>query len=185
MSHSSARLLLLLPIFAACDRAGAAADPGAAPSTALAPAAPRAAAAATAPSGSPDSSPPPGSSIAAQLQREAAGRPPIAPRAEELLAALDRAGVDLEPPRQVVGLTVRAAYCVSTRAAAGLGVAICEYPDAAAAAAGRQYSLDHFQALQPDRRIEIKGALTLTLTLPHGADADAAARAATLALARL
>jgi hypothetical protein len=169
MTNARSPLLALLPLVAvaACDRGGTPALPPAAePLPAVA-------------------APPPGTSIAAQLQREASERPAIPLRAEQVVAALESAGIPLDPPRQVLGLTVRARYCVSASGAAGLGVAICEYPDSAAAAAGRQYSIDRFGALQPNRRIEQKGSLTLTLTVPSSPDGDAAARAAAGALARL
>jgi hypothetical protein len=179
-------LPLLLLAVAACDRGGPevrAAAPEPPPATTAAKAAAASAGAlAAAPA---VATPAPGTSIAEQLQREAAGRPAIPLRAEQVLAALQGAGIHLDTPRQVIGLTVRASYCLAASGSAGLGVAVCEYPDDAAAAAGQQYSIDRFGAMQPNRRIERKGALTLTLTVPPSADGDAAARAAIGSLARL
>src|SRR4029079_2296851 len=75
-------------------------------------------------------------SLQEHLAREATSRPAGGRRAEDLAAALGRGGIVLGPAQQVLARTIGARFCLATHSAAGLGVSICEFRDAADAARG-------------------------------------------------
>ena len=104
----------------------------------------------------------PAPNLAERLQREAANRPAGTPKVEEVHEALRAAGIDLKPLRQTLALTVEASYCTISGSPSGLGVAICEYADEAAAERGRALSLDRLKAV-PNREIFVNRKTTLTL----------------------
>jgi hypothetical protein len=113
--------------------------------------------------------PPPSASgdhltLAERLAEEAASRSAAAPRAEEVAAALGRAGVSVRSFQQVLARTVRARFCMAGHTDAGLAVSVCEFADDAAAAGGADYSRRTFDRLVPNRRLERKGPTLLTLT---------------------
>lgn len=158
-------LTLALPSFTACKRETRGREPpaaAAAPTAAPAAPAPASAAPATAATG-------PGGdtmrSLAGRLQFEAANRPTGTTRADDVFVALAAAGVPLEDTKQYLGLTAAASYCAGGRTADGLAIAVCEYPDPAAAAAGRARVTERFP-VGPGRRITVRGATTLTTTAP-------------------
>lgn len=99
-----------------------------------------------------------------RLAMEAAERPTDTPRAEAVLEALSAAGVSVVGARQYLAATVDASYCVGGQTAAGLHVAICEYPGAGEAAAGRLASLERFRDVAPGREIIVNRKTTLTLS---------------------
>jgi hypothetical protein len=109
-----------------------------------------------------------------RLAREAGARPTGTPRAEEVLAALARAGLTVEGQQQVLASTVGAAYCTSAGTARGAAIAVCEYPGEQAAKEGMEYSHRVFDRLIPGRRLLVNRKTMLTVT---GAD-DEARRAA-------
>lgn len=105
-------------------------------------------------------------SLVGRLAYEAEHRPPPSPhtpRAEDVLAALDRAGVRLADQKQYVAATARAAYCVGGQTSDGLSVAVCEYDSPTAAAAGRDHVTARFQVPGLERVIHVRGATTLAL----------------------
>jgi hypothetical protein len=116
----------------------------------------------------PPPAPPPGASdnltLAERLAREAASRTAGGPRAEEVAAALARAGVEVRSFQQVLARTVTARFCMAGHTESGLAVAVCEFSDDADAARGLAYSRQRFDALVPDRRLERNGKAVLTLT---------------------
>ncbi len=104
--------------------------------------------------------------VAGRLQYEAAHRPttvPGAPRAEDVLASLAAAGIELAEQKQYVAMTVKAAYCVGGQTATGLSVAVCEYDSPASAAAGRAFVEERFRIPELTRVIHVRGATTLAL----------------------
>lgn len=115
--------------------------------------------------------------LSGRLAFEAAHRPTGTARVEDVVATLGRAGVALTDTKQYLAATAGASYCAGGRTADGLAVAVCEYADAAAAAAGRAHVERQFAALAADRKIVVRGATTLTTTAPPGAPL-AATRAA-------
>jgi len=109
---------------------------------------------------------PEGLTLAERLTRETRGRPTIAPRAEDVVTALCAGGVAVGPLKQVLARTVGARYCAMTRTRAGLGVAVCEFGDAAQAESGMAYSRRTFDRLIPGRRLARNRGTVLTLTPP-------------------
>lgn len=104
--------------------------------------------------------------VGGRLQYEATHRPtaaPGAPRAEDVLASLAAAGIELAEQKQYVAMTVKAAYCVGGQTAAGLSIAVCEYTSPAAAAAGRAFVEARFRVPDLTRVIHVRGATTLAL----------------------
>lgn len=85
------------------------------------------------------------------------------PRAEAVLSAIELAGVKVEAPRQYLAASVDATYCVGGRSSRGLAIAVCEYPDAAAARSGRAVSLEKFGPAD-GREVHARGPLTLSVT---------------------
>lgn len=107
--------------------------------------------------------------VGGRLEYEATHRPAATPKAEDVLAALDRAGIALAEQKQYVAMTVKAAYCVGGQTAEGLSIAICEYASPAEAAAGRAYVTDRFRIPDLERVIHVRGATTLALGHHTGA----------------
>lgn len=116
--------------------------------------------------------------VGGRLQYEATHRPEASPRAEDVLASLDAAGIELAEQKQYVAMTVKAAYCVGGQTADGLSIAVCEYESPSAAEAGRTFVTQRFRIPELDRVIHVRGATTLALghhvSLPLG---DATRRA--------
>ena len=114
----------------------------------------------------PPAPPPPDDhfSLAERLAKEAASRPAGTPRAEDVAAALGRAGVGLRSFQQVLARTVSARFCMAGHTDAGLAVSVCEFADDAAAARGADYSRRTFDRLIPNRRLQRNGPTLLTLT---------------------
>jgi hypothetical protein len=110
--------------------------------------------------------------LGARLAREAAGRPALAPRLASLRAAAERRGVTLLPPRQVLASPLGARYCELASSAAGLGVALCEFGDAAQAQAGAARSHQLFDTLVPGRRLSVRDNALLTVTAAQGQRAE-------------
>lgn len=120
-------------------------------------------------------------SLRARLAAEAATRPTGTPTVEEVLAALESAGVSVPERRQFLAATVAARYCAGGRTAKGLAVSVCEYESAEAAKRGRKLSRERFGAAAPARDILINRATTLTL----GGEVPAEQKGASEAFAKL
>ncbi|MBF5043784.1 hypothetical protein FGE12_15410 [Aggregicoccus sp. 17bor-14] len=148
-----------------------------------APAEPAAAAEAPAPRAAPAAEPLP-PLLALRLAQEAEARPTGTPRAEEVLAALQRAGLHLGEHQQYLASASGARYCYGARSQRGLRLSVCEYGDVASARAARQRVL---RALgSPERAVLLNRATTLQLQRPVGSpDAEAEARTAAQAFQKL
>src|SRR5688500_14355425 len=182
MRPCNGSLSLLARCLLAVAVAGCAGDDSPTPRPASAPAPAAAPAARAAPAPAPPGSP---RTLLGRREDEAAARPTATRHVEDVVAALTAAGVAVTGTRQVLARVVRATYCVGADGDAGLAIAICEYADADAAAAGQAYSERTFGAVQPNRRLLRNRHATLTLTVPadeRGAQAADAAAAAFMAL---
>jgi hypothetical protein len=83
----------------------------------------------------------PGETLYGRLQREAQNRPSIKPNADDVFAALDKAGVGVPQRKQSLGSTYHAAYCTGGYTSnMALAVNVCEYANVAAAQAGADYA---------------------------------------------
>ncbi len=109
------------------------------------------------------------------LDRESASRPTGTPKAEQVFAALEKAGVKVDGIRQQLGATHGANYCSGGATAAGLGVNVCEYADAEAATAGRERSLKLLAGIK-NREIFVNKKTTLTMMRGDGATGAAQER---------
>ena len=140
--------------------------------------------AAAAPVADPAAAAPEMRSLAGRLAYEAAHRPTGTATVEQVLAAAATAGLSVAEPRQYLAMTAGAAYCAGGRTTDGVAVAVCEYPDAAAATRGRAHVERSFAAVA-GRDIVVHGATTVTTTAPAGVDGAATRRALGAALATL
>ncbi len=98
-----------------------------------------------------------------RLTYEAQHRPTGVLKAEDVVAALKEAGIELSRPQQVLALAVRAAYCVAGASKAGTGVAVCEYASEAEAVEGRKYSLEKMAGVK-NRLLSVRRGTLLTVT---------------------
>lgn len=144
---------LSLAALAACDR----------PAASLAPAGTGAATAGAGKSLEPskDLSP-----LVARLGYEASHRPAATVKAEQVLDALDRRELVVATRRQFLGVTVHASYCLGGKTRDGIAIAACEYPDPAAATAGKAFMDQRFAAMSPLARRAVRGSTVLTITDP-------------------
>jgi hypothetical protein len=102
-------------------------------------------------------------SLVERLAREAAGRPGARVSAERVHDAI---GAPIERWKQVLASPVQARFCMAGQTPGGVGVAVCEYESAAAAARGLSYSRATFDRLVPGRQLSLNGQTLLTLTAP-------------------
>lgn len=100
--------------------------------------------------------------ITALFQVEASNRPAGALRVEDALAAFRRSGVELHAERQHLARPYGARYCVGAKAGTELVLSVCEYVDAAAAAAG--IAVSRKIPLQ-NREIQLRRSSSLTVRL--------------------
>jgi hypothetical protein len=106
--------------------------------------------------------PEPALSLVERLTREAGTRPAARVPAERVHAGLGA----IERWKQVLASPIQARFCMAGQTAGGVGVAVCEYEDAAAAARGLSYSRATFDRLIPGRQLSLNGQTLLTLTAP-------------------
>ncbi len=113
--------------------------------------------------------------LTGRLAHEARARPAVSPSAEEVLGALDDLGAKIPHRQQSLGETYKANYCLGGYTVDGLfALSACEYPDAAAAGAGRDLS-KQILARMPTRDVWSHEAATLTIVQLR-ADAATSAR---------
>jgi hypothetical protein len=119
-----------------------------------------------------------------RLAREGATRPVDTPRAEQVLAALQGAGLVLGEQRQYLAATSGARYCFAARSLRGLQLSVCEFDDPASATRGRSRVLG--ERPPPGRTVLLNRATTL-LVQPsvESPGAQAEARVAAEAFAKL
>ena len=131
-------------------------------------------------SGSSEATPP----LSVRLAREAAARPTDTPRTEDVLAALQGAGLVLGEQRQYLGATSGARYCFSARSLRGVQLSVCEFSDEASATQGRGRVLG--ARPPPGRTVLLNRATTLLVQPPEGsAGAAVEARVAAEAFSKL
>jgi hypothetical protein len=118
--------------------------------------------------------------LAQRLSAERSARPAGALRTEDVALALQKGGIGIGPMTQVLGASIGARYCAMATTSDGLGVAVCEFGDAAEAERGLDYSRRTFDPLIPGRRLARNRGTVLTLTAP---DARSPARATEAGLA--
>ncbi len=105
----------------------------------------------------------PSVTLSDQLENERAVRPTDTPRVEDVLAALDRAGVATTDRQQHVATIFGARYCMGAKSG-DVAFSVCEYESASAAEAGRRLSLKALGAT--DREIVVNHKTTLTVRRP-------------------
>jgi hypothetical protein len=104
----------------------------------------------------------PGETLMGELTREASNRPNGKP-ADDVFAALTKAGVVMDARKQSMGATYKAAYCTGGYTSDGaLAVNVCEYTTEADATAGRAYAKTMFPNLKTR---EVWAHKTTTLTI--------------------
>lgn len=100
-----------------------------------------------------------------QLEAQKGARPKSGPTVEQVAAALTKAGIEIEAPRQGLAQSVGASYCAISRTKSGVGLSICEYTDAAAAKSGRARAEKQLAAFANHETAMNKGTI-LTLRAP-------------------
>jgi hypothetical protein len=114
-------------------------------------------------------------SLVERLAVEAASRPGARVSAERVRDGLG----EIQRWKQVLASPVQARFCMAGQTPGGVGVAVCEYESAAAAARGRSYSHATFDRLIPGRQLSLNGQTLLTLTAPPSLAGEAHRLAAT------
>jgi hypothetical protein len=115
-----------------------------------------------------------GMALAERLRLEAAGRPSDTPKAEDVLAAVTKAGVPLDAQAQHLASPIGARFCIGAKSPQNVAMSACEYADDAAAAAGRDASVKAFAKIE-HRDILLNKRTTLTiLQAPFDAQSQAA-----------
>jgi len=142
------RLLIALLLLAGCARQGE-----------------EAAARAVAPTPTLPSEPPSrprAESVGERLQQESGARASGNPRAESVISALQKAGLQLRDPRQHAAAPMGALFCIGAQSENNVSLSVCEYEGAAAARAGRELSVNAFKSI-PNRDVWVNRSATLTL----------------------
>ena len=111
--------------------------------------------------------------FSALFQNEAANRPTGTIKAEDAMDAFRKDGIELDTVRQHLGRPYGARYCVGAKAGKLIALSVCEYIDAAAAAAGAEVSR---KVVLANREIRINQATSLTVReIEKNPEADAVA----------
>lgn len=163
-------VVLLSHVVSGCTKGNAQEPAPSGASTIAAPAASTAMASAGAGAASP------GDSLFSRLGHEAANRPAIKPGADDVYAALDKAGASVPTRKQSLGTTYHAAYCTGGyTASAALAVDVCEYADEASAKAGYDYTKTLFPGMT-NRSVAANKATVLVVIEQKSDDATVALR---------
>src|SRR5262245_58340465 len=125
------------------------------------PAAPMAAPASTGAPGSQDLAPL--AQLSSVLSREASARPHVKVTADQVFASLAAHGIALASEKQVLATTAQAAYCALGVTSESVAIAVCEYPTAEAARAGKRLLDTHYAQLVPDAVRMLNGSTLLTV----------------------
>lgn len=101
--------------------------------------------------------------LLARMRYESSHRPSSEVTAERVLDALEHAQLPVPSRRQYLGASLRASYCTGGVTRDGLAIAVCEYPDAEAAVAGKQLMDRRFAAMKQaaSRRAHRNTVLTI------------------------
>lgn len=98
-----------------------------------------------------------------RLEKEKSSRPTGTPKAEDVLAAVETAGIALQGRNQALASILGASYCMGADTASALGLMVCEYPTEAAARKGREQTLSFFgQGLPMQVLVNKKTTLSMT-----------------------
>jgi hypothetical protein len=97
--------------------------------------------------------------LSVRLEREAAARPIGTPRAEQVMEALQSAGLVLGEQRQYLAASTGARYCYAASSLRGLWLSVCEFEDAVSAAQGQGRVLG--KRPPPGRTVLVNRATTL------------------------
>lgn len=100
-----------------------------------------------------------------QLRIEAGNRPDGTVRVEQLIDAMNDAGVSIPAAQQFLGRTVLARYCGGAMSDAGLGVSVCEYGSVEKAARGRTFADQTFAQVK-HREVAVSRTSVLTTIAP-------------------
>ena len=98
--------------------------------------------------------------ISAMFRNEAESRPLAAIKAEDVLEAFRKAGVELDGVRQHLARPYGARYCVGAKSGTAIALSVCEYIDPAAADAGAELSR---KIVLANREIRVNHATSLTV----------------------
>jgi hypothetical protein len=111
------------------------------------------------------------------LGAEAARRPSLSPSADDVYAALEKAGQAVGDRKQSLGRTYEAAYCTGgyTKDAA-LAIDVCEYPDDMSAAAGLERARTLFPGMANRSVYGHKATLLTIIEQKAGPAADERAK---------
>jgi hypothetical protein len=102
--------------------------------------------------------------LVGSLQSEAAKRPAVVLTVEKAFDALAGAGVAPERRKQYLAATANASYCAGGVTREGIAVAVCEYPDAAAAEDGKKSVEAAWGKATPNARRVVHRSTMLTIT---------------------
>jgi hypothetical protein len=98
-----------------------------------------------------------------RMGSEAQHRPQVKVTTEHVFAALAERGIKLQSQHQVLATTAAASYCALGVTTDSVAIAVCEYPTAKAAAAGRELLDSHYRTLVPDAERVINGTTLVTI----------------------
>lgn len=119
-----------------------------------------------------------------KLDVEKDGRPKDTPSAEQVFAAVEKAGVALTDKKQHVGSVYGASYCVGAKSG-GVAYSACEYESADAAKAGRETSMKAFQTGNREVYTNKKTTLTVLQPSPKTPASEAVVKKSVEAFAKL
>jgi hypothetical protein len=105
------------------------------------------------------------SELASTMTYESQHRPTLGPTADQVLDAIEKAGIKLMGREQYLGKTMHADFCAGGRTAEGTVVAVCEFGTTEAAAAGLAFGNKTFPGTAATTRAAHRGAV-LTITPP-------------------
>ena len=101
--------------------------------------------------------------VGQRMGLEATERPHVKVTTEHVFAALKNRGVTFASQHQVLATTAAASYCSLGVTTESIAIAVCEYPTAKAAEAGRQLLDSHYRSLVPDAERVINGTTLVTV----------------------
>lgn len=120
----------------------------------------------------------PGTGLANLLLNESHTRPANTPKAEDLYAALAKAGMKIVDQKQHAASPFGAKFCLGAEAENQLSLSVCEFDSAEAAKGGQDMSLKAFKTV-PNRELLINKATLLTVReYSKTAEIDAASKRA-------
>jgi len=101
--------------------------------------------------------------VGTEMSAEAQHRPRVAVTTERVFAALAGRGITLASQHQVLATTAAASYCALGVTTESIAIAVCEYPTAQAARAGRELLDRRYRKLVPDAERAVNGTTLVTV----------------------